>query len=63
MSFAQATFAFNDAFAVEWIDEREAYGEERCILLGMINGAGVDRRLHGAGRAHPDYLGAESNET
>jgi uncharacterized protein len=24
LSFEQATFAFNDPFAVEWIDEREA---------------------------------------
>jgi uncharacterized DUF497 family protein len=38
MSFEQAAFAFNDPFAVEWIDERESYGEERCILLGMTNG-------------------------
>jgi uncharacterized protein len=38
VSFEQATLAFNDAFAVEWIDEREAYGEERSILLGMTNG-------------------------
>jgi len=26
VSFEQATFAFNDPFAVEWIDECEAYG-------------------------------------
>ncbi len=38
VSFEQATFAFNDAFAVEWIDERQAYGEERSILLGITNG-------------------------
>ncbi len=38
VSFAQAAFAFNDAFAVEWIDERETYGEKRSILLGMTNG-------------------------
>jgi hypothetical protein len=38
VSFEQATFAFNDTFAVEWIDEREAYGEERSILLGVTNG-------------------------
>jgi uncharacterized DUF497 family protein len=38
VSFEQATFAFNDPFAVEWIDERESYDEERCILLGMTNG-------------------------
>ncbi len=38
VSFEQATFAFNDLFAVEWIDDREAYDEERSILLGMTNG-------------------------
>jgi len=26
---------FGDPFVVEWIDKREAYGEERCNLLGM----------------------------
>ncbi len=35
VSFAQAALAFRDPFAVEWIDLREAYGEERIILLGM----------------------------
>jgi len=25
-------------FAVEWIEDREAYGEERSILLGMVTG-------------------------
>ena len=38
VSFEQAAFAFNDPFAVEWIDDREAYGEERSILLGMVTG-------------------------
>jgi uncharacterized protein len=38
VSFEQAAFAFNDPFAVEWIDEREAYGEERSVLLGMAGG-------------------------
>ena len=38
VSFEQAAIAFNDPFAVEWIDEREAYGEERSILLGMMSG-------------------------
>jgi uncharacterized protein len=38
VSFAQATAAFRDPFAVEWIDDRRAYGEERIILLGMKDG-------------------------
>jgi uncharacterized protein len=29
--------AFRDPFAVEWIDLRRAYGEERIILLGMTS--------------------------
>jgi hypothetical protein len=37
VSFARATLAFRDPFAVEWIDLREAYGEERIILLGMTS--------------------------
>jgi uncharacterized DUF497 family protein len=35
VSFAQAALAFRNPFAVEWIDLREDYGEERIILLGM----------------------------
>jgi hypothetical protein len=35
VNFAQAAQAFRDPFAVEWIDLRDAYGEERIILLGM----------------------------
>jgi uncharacterized protein len=37
VSFAQAALAFRDPFAVEWIDLREGYGEERIILLGMTS--------------------------
>ena len=36
VSFAQAALAFRDRFAVEWIDLREEYGEERIILLGIV---------------------------
>jgi uncharacterized DUF497 family protein len=35
VSFEQAAVACRDPFAVEWIDEREDYGEERCGLLGL----------------------------
>jgi uncharacterized protein len=30
--------SFNDPFAVEWIDERATYGEERCVVLGVTGG-------------------------
>ncbi len=32
------TRALRDPFAVEWIDDREEYGEERVNLLGMCGG-------------------------
>lgn len=36
VSFAMARAAFGDPFGTEWIDERADYGEERFILLGMV---------------------------
>jgi uncharacterized protein len=39
VSFTQAAAAFRDPFAVDWIDDREDYGEERVVLLGMIQGS------------------------
>jgi uncharacterized DUF497 family protein len=35
VTFAQAAMACRDLFAVEWIDDRELYEEERWNLLGM----------------------------
>ncbi len=38
VSFELAATAFRDPLGVEWLDDREAYGEERIILLGMADG-------------------------
>jgi uncharacterized DUF497 family protein len=38
VTFAQAVYAFRDPFAVEWIDDRATYGEERIVLLGSVGG-------------------------
>ena len=38
LSFEQAAIACCDPFAVEWVDEREDYGEERFGLLGLYQG-------------------------
>jgi uncharacterized protein len=35
VTFQQAAKAFSDHFAVEWIDDRKNYGEERVNLLGL----------------------------
>jgi hypothetical protein len=38
VSFEFATKVFNDAFAVERLDDREEYGEDRIILIGIAEG-------------------------
>jgi len=38
VSFATAARAFLDSFAVERVDERMDYGEDRINLLGMVDG-------------------------
>jgi uncharacterized protein len=38
VTFDQAARAIGDPFAIEWIDDREAYGEERINLLGTCDG-------------------------
>lgn len=38
VSFEEATLAFRDPFAIEWLDTRAAYGEERIVLTGMSQG-------------------------
>ena len=37
VSFETATRAFDDAFAIEWQDERERYDEDRFIMLAMVD--------------------------
>jgi uncharacterized DUF497 family protein len=36
VSFEQARDAFNDPFALDFMDDREDYGELRLILVGMV---------------------------
>ena len=38
VAFQQAVKVFRDPFALEWIDDREDYGEERINLLGRCEG-------------------------
>ena len=41
VSFQESVAAFLDAFAVERIDDRKDYGEERINMLAMCRGAVV----------------------
>ncbi|MGA9641453.1 MAG: BrnT family toxin [Terriglobales bacterium] len=38
VSFDLATTAFRDPFAIERLDDREDYGEERFVMIGMAKG-------------------------
>ncbi len=38
MSFELATSAFRDPFAIELSDDREDYGEQRLVMIGMAEG-------------------------
>jgi uncharacterized protein len=38
LAFHEASKAFGDLFAVERIDDREDYGEERINLVGLCSG-------------------------
>lgn len=38
VSFEEATLAARDPFAIEWLASREAYGEERVVLVGISQG-------------------------
>ncbi|HEX3845740.1 MAG TPA: BrnT family toxin [Steroidobacteraceae bacterium] len=55
---------FGDPFALEWLDDREDYGEERFVIVGMVE----DRLLYVAYAIRGDVYriisarGAEPNE-
>ncbi len=38
VTFETATRAFKDAFGLGFLDDRDPYGEERWIRLGMVDG-------------------------
>jgi len=38
VTFEAATLVFDDPFALDEIDDREDYGEERSNIIGMVQG-------------------------
>lgn len=38
ITFEVAVLAFDDPFALEWLDDREDYGEDRFVVVGMVDG-------------------------
>jgi uncharacterized DUF497 family protein len=37
VGFARASAVFRDAFAIEYLDDRLNYGEERYVIIGMAD--------------------------
>ena len=64
VSFETAKLVFIDPFALEWMDDREDYGEDRHFILGIVDG----RLLYVASTMRGDTLriisarGAEPHE-
>ena len=38
VTFDAAREVFQDPFAIDWLDDREDYGETRFVTLGMVEG-------------------------
>jgi uncharacterized DUF497 family protein len=38
VGFVRASGVFKDVFAIEYLDDRRDYGEERYIIIGMVDG-------------------------
>lgn len=38
VSFELAEKVFKDPFAVEFLDDRQDYGEQRFVIIGMVSG-------------------------
>ena len=37
VTFEMARDVFKDPFAIEWLDDREDYGEDRYVIIGMVD--------------------------
>jgi uncharacterized DUF497 family protein len=44
--FEAALAVFRDPFAIEFVDDREDYGEQRFVLIGIAGARLFGRRLH-----------------
>jgi uncharacterized DUF497 family protein len=60
VSFETARDVFRDPFAVDWLDEREAYGELRYATIGMAERTPALCRVCHEGRGDPNYLRSRS---
>jgi uncharacterized DUF497 family protein len=61
VSFELATAVFKEPFAIEFLDDREDYGEPRFIIIGMAEGSVLLRSLRGTRGADSHHLSSEDN--
>jgi uncharacterized DUF497 family protein len=57
VTFEMARDVFRDPFAVERLDDREEYGEDRFIVIGMVEGRLPVSRLHSERPGNTHHLG------
>ena len=62
VSFEMATLVFKDPFAIERLDDREKYGEDRFILSGLAKDALLTVVHTERERPHPHHLGTSGNQ-
>ncbi len=56
VSFHEAAETFEDLNSVEFVDDRENYGEERWVIIGMTKKKTAPHgRLHRARGTHSDH--------
>lgn len=64
VGFELAKTVFKDPFAIERLDDREDYGEERFVLVGMAEGQVLLFVAYGeTRRAHSHHFSPEGNAT
>jgi len=60
VTFEEARGVFRDPWAIELVDDREAYGEDRFVLIGMTQSRpGARRRLCSSRTEKQDHLGSK----
>lgn len=60
VSFEEAALAVGDPFAIESLDTRQPYGEDRLLLIGLSQGG---YSIYRAGKSHPHHLGSKGHKT
>jgi uncharacterized DUF497 family protein len=60
VTFEAACDVFKDPFAIDGLDESEAYGEARFVTIGMAEGRLLVCGLHHERRCDTGYFGPSS---